>query len=511
MRNKFIGKGILLVGLLLGCSESDLDQVNPNQILTDQYFKDLSELTKGVNSIYAIQQSANLLGREYWFLHDLRSDDVATGGGQLETPRNQLLTGVHDPANGVMNSVWNGLYRMIHRANVVIDRAAQVTDGTAEQRNQVVGQAKFLRAWAYYELVSLWGGVPLYNSYVTSVGGSQPRATEDQVYQQVIADLKDAQAALPLKFEGADLGRATRGAASTLLGRVYLQRGEYANAKTELQKVIDSKQYSLVDNYNDNFLEETEYNPESIYEVAFSKVGDFNWDADGNGNGNETTPRSQEYAAIGWRNLIPSNKLLAEYENTAKGDEKTDPRLLYSFYFIGDKFNGDKNTLTDAQVQGNTSVLAGKEQKISWRKYSAMYKTADTYYTSGINFRLMRYADVLLMMAEAENEAGTPQAAIGYLNQVRARKSVAMPPYPTKSFPVNSKAEIFRAVQHEREVELAGEQLRNRDLLRWRKQNKLTAEPLTYFQKGKHELLPIPQAEIDNNDKLEQKDQNPGY
>jgi hypothetical protein len=140
-----------------------------------------------------------------------------------------------------------------------------------------------------------------------------------------------------------------------------------------------------------------------------------------------------------------------------------------------------------------------------------MYKNNETFYTSGINMRLIRYAEVLLMMAEAENETGNSANAITLLNQVRARKSVAMPPYPTAKFPVNSKAEVLRAVMHEKRVEQAGEQIRNRDILRWRAQNKFSTDPIPYFVKGKQELIPIPQQELDNNSKLTQQDQNPGY
>lgn len=512
MNPKYPLTALLVLALALGCSKSDLDKVNPNQVTTDQYYKNTDELLMGVNSVYAILQSSNLWGREYFFLNDLRSDDVASGGGQLETPRNQLLIGVHDAGNGVSGSVWTGLYRLIHRANVVVDKSTAITTGDATLRKRIVAEAKFLRALAYFDLVSQWGGVPLYKNFVTSTTGIEPRAREEDVYAFVVADLQAAQADLAASYSGGDLGRATKGAAQTLLARVYLQRGDYANARTELQKVIASGQYKLADNFLDNFLEETEFNPESIFEVGFSKIGDFNWDSDGNDYGaNETVTRSQEYSPIGWRNLIPSNSLLTEYETVAKGDPQEDPRVRQSFYFIGDKFNDDKDILTDDRVQGNSSVFDGKTQKISWRKYEHLYKSADTYYTSGINFRVMRYAEVLLMMAEAENEVGSPATALTYLNRVRARKSVALAPYPTKNYPANSKDEVFRAVMHEKRVEFAGEQVRNRDLLRWRKLGKLKTEPLAYFQKGKHELLPIPQSEIDNNSAIGVAGQNPGY
>ncbi|MCK8492102.1 MULTISPECIES: RagB/SusD family nutrient uptake outer membrane protein [Spirosoma] len=511
MKPTYWTTGIVAIGLFFGCSTDNLDKVNPNQFTTETYFKNADELVKGVNSVYAIWQSANLTGREWFFVHDLRSDDVATGGGQLEAPRNQILIGAQNPGNGVAFSVWNGLYRAVHRANVVINKGTSVTDNPTLTK-RAIAEAKFLRALSYFDLVTLWGGVPLYTEYVESTSGTKARATVDEIYNLLITDLQAIQADLPASFSGADLGRATKGAAQALLARVYMQKGDYANAKTQLQQIISSGLYKLTDEYNDNFIEETEFNSESIFEIGFSKIGDFNWDGDGNdGGANETMTRSQEYSAIGWRNLIPSDGLIGEFENTAKGDAKTDPRLKYNFYFIGDTYNNGANTLMESQVQGNTSNFNGTAQKISWRKYTAMYKNNETFYTSGINMRIIRYAEVLLMMAEAENETGSTANAIALLNQVRARKSVAMPAYPTTNYPVNSKDEVFRAIVHEKRVEQGGEQIRNRDLLRWRAQNKLKTEPISYFAKGKQELLPIPQQELDNNSKLSQKDQNPGY
>jgi hypothetical protein len=495
---------------LVACNQG-LDLVDPNRVTTENFYTNAAEVTSGVNAIYATVQANNLVAREYWFLHDLRSDDVASGGGQLETPRNQLLIGAHDPNNFVMNAVWQSLYRAIHRSNVIIAKAPEATmeDGL---RRRLIGEARFWRAWSYFELVSLWGGVPLYTNFVQSPSGTEPRATPEAVYQLIIGDLRAAQTDLPARHDGANLGRVTSGSASALLGKVFMHRNEYPNARTELQKVISSGVYRLVDNYIDNFLEETEYNAESVIEIGYSKIGDVNWDGDGNGAGNnETTPRSQEYAAIGWRNCIPSDRLINEFELVRRGDARDDPRYRASFYFLGDRFNNDRDELTDARVQGNLSTVDGTRTKVSWRKYSSMYKNADTYYTSGINMRLMRYAEVLLMMAECELEAGNLQAAVALMNQVRARTSVAMPPYPTAKFPTGSRDQVFAALVHEKSVELGGEWVRNRDILRWRAQRKLTREPFSYFQASRHELLPIPQQEVDNNDKVNPGDQNPGY
>ena len=513
MKKKLIIIYALLFGVVLGCNDDTLEKTNPNGVTVEGYYKNGAELNSGVTSVYSMLKSNNLVAREWFFMHDLRSDDVAAGGGQLETPRNQLLLGTHDTSNSVFGTVWLAYYRLIHRANAVVDNSEKVTDLPDADKKRLLGEARFLKAYAYYELVSNWGGVPLYKNYVLAVDGSLPRSSAEEVYAYIISELQAIQADLPLNYDAGNQGRATKGAAQMLLARVFMQKGDYASAKTELLKVYNSGQYALVDNYNDNFLEETEFNKESIFEVNFYPSGGvYNWDGDGNGAtaGTETV-RTQEYSAIGWRNVIPSNGLLSEFEKTTKGDAKTDPRYDDSFYFTGEKYNKGANTLTDGQQNGNASIVDGVTQKVSWQKYSLMYKMNESFLTGAINQRIMRFAETILSLAEVENEGGNIGEAVKYLNMIRARKSVSMPAYPTSRFPVSTKDQVFAAIVHERRVEQGGEQIRNRDILRWRQQGKLKSEPLAYFQAKKHELLPIPQQEVDNNAKIEPGDQNPGY
>src|SRR4029077_4134086 len=125
----------------------------------DQYFNNSAQIQEATNSIYSAIHSVPLCGREWFFTHDLRSDEVATGGGQLEAPRAQILNGATDPSNSIITPVWSALYTMIHRANIVLDNASKAKDNAA-LTNRNVGEAKFLRAWALNELVSMWGPVP---------------------------------------------------------------------------------------------------------------------------------------------------------------------------------------------------------------------------------------------------------------------------------------------------------------------------------------------------------------
>jgi starch-binding outer membrane protein, SusD/RagB family len=500
MKRKLIMTMVGMLALTFSCNEDVLDQSNPNEFTPQSFYKNGDQIVGAVNAVYSSLQSLDLFCREYFFLHDMRGDDVASGGGQLETHRAQLLTGTHDTSNGVLMQVWRGWYRLIHQANQVIENAPNATENvTDELKLRVVGEAKFLRALAYFDLVTVWGGVPLMEQYAKVIGEDKPRASVDEVYALIISDLQTAISNLPLKAEYSDsnVGRASREAAQNLLARVYMQRGEYALAEPLLAAIIDGGAFNDWADvpYIENFREENEFNAESLFEVAFTEAnGGSSWDASGQGTSTEITFRGQEYGPNAWRNLIPSASLMEEYEKVADGDAKDDPRYNDSFYFIGDAYSN------------GTKVL----ENWGWKKYQRIYKADNEDQRSGINMRVMRYAEVLLNMAEVQNALGNDADAIAYLNEVRSRVGVEMPPYPTANYPVNSPAEVFRAIVHERRVELAGEQIRNRDILRWRALGKLTSEPISYFS-PKHALAPIPQGEINSNSVLTEADQNSGW
>ena len=285
---KMISVGVMLLISIIACDKklNVTDQNNPTQ---ESYFKTAAELQNGVNSIYSTLRAAELVGREWYFVHDMRGGETWAGGAQLEAPRAELLKQASPaPTNAVMTSVWNGCYQMINRANLVLSKAPGVTDNTS-LRDRLVGEAKFLRAWAYFELVSQWGDVPVYTEPITSPTGYKGKSPAAEIYTLIISDLTDAVAKLPLSYSSNDLGRATRGAANTLLGRVQMQKGDYAAAKIALLAVVNSGQYSLV-NFLWNFDGDVangptivttghEFNAEAVFEVFFQDRGDnnFNW------------------------------------------------------------------------------------------------------------------------------------------------------------------------------------------------------------------------------------------
>jgi starch-binding outer membrane protein, SusD/RagB family len=503
--NKLIVAVTMVLIVIIACDKK-LDVSDPNNPTQETYFKTASELQNGVNSIYSSLRSAQLVGREWYFLHDMRGAETWAGGSQLEAPRAELLKQASPAAtNAVMTDVWRGCYRMINKANVIIFKAPGVTDNVS-LRDRLVGESKFLRAWAYFELVSQWGDVPLYLEPLEGPTQFKGKSTTPEIYTQIITDLTDAIQKLPPSYGSADLGRATKYAAYYLLGRAQMQKGDYAAAKTALLAIVNSNQFSLVPfswNFDGDITDGPtvitvghEANAESIFEVYFQDRGDnnFNWGYQGQleppQNWGPQTVRNQEYGQA-WGNVIPSNRLLDEFE-------AGDPRYKMSFWEVGDIILTKGGTvpgvaLTASDLNVDPSIKNGISLKRIYKKYSILDWMKESFKTTGLNFRLMRYADVLLMLAECEAEGATPSQAATYINMVRARPGVNMTAIATPD-----KNTAMRAVMHERAVELAGEGLNNIDLLRWRKKGyfpSIMPDP----KPGQVEKLPIPSAETSTN------------
>src|SRR5688572_1339988 len=507
-RNKKVIAVLLVFSSMVACT-AKLDVFDENNPTTESYFKTALELQNGVNAIYSSLRSAQLVGREWFFTHDMRGGECASGGAQLEAPRAELLKQPSPaPSNSVMSDVWSGSYRMINRANLVISKAPGVTDNTT-LRDRLVGEAKFLRAWAYFELVSQWGDVPLYTEPITSSTGFKGKSPAAEIYTFIINDLTDAVQKLPPSYGTSDNGRATKGAANTLLGKVQMQKGDYAAAKAALLQVYGK--YSLVNflwNFDGDIKSDAgvtitnghEFNAESIFEIVFVDKGDnnFNWGYVGEGSTSPlSTVRNQEYG-ITWGNVIPSDRLLNEFE-------AGDPRYDMTFYEEGDQIltaPGAVNnidalpppvTLTPAMMNIAASTKGGVTMKRFFRKYNIYEYVRSGFHPGGINQRLFRYADVLLMLAECEAEAGTPAQAAIYINEVRSRPGVAMP-----AVTLATKNDALKAVMHERAVELCAEEVASIDILRWRAKGyfpSLMTDPVP----GQVSLFPIPASEISTN------------
>ena len=514
---KYLSIALLFSALIINnsCDSKKLELTNPNELSPNTYFKTRAQVQSAVNAAYGNLQTIGLYNRTIWFAYDNQSHENC-GNPQLEADKRQHLNFTFDASHDALRAFWESCYTGINKANFVInnkDKIALISDSqvSPEMKAKYDGEAKFMRALFYFMLVTRWGDVPLVLE-IPADGEGLARTPTAQVWAQIESDLTDAGNQC-LDENEEENGRATKGAAWALLGKALLYQEKYSEALTAFNKVTG---YSLVSNFLDNFLEETEHNSEQIFAVEFNIAAgkSAQWNSDRTDVGlNESTFRSQEYGCMDWYNVFPSVDLRNEFE-------AGDPRYGFSFYTNGDPYFGGTIAVTPLIQSDGTNY-----PRIGWRKYSNYYKKVSENMESGINMNIIRYADVLLMMAECQANSGNISAAVTLMNQVRARASVNMPLYGSDEmnaiYPVTNLAEFMVALEHERKVELCGEQVRLGDLVRWgrlgafltsikstlplQEQNELRFDP------NKHTVWPIPQKEIDANVKISQADQNPGY
>lgn len=443
------------------------------------FYKNASDMQAAVTAAYGMLANAGEYGYAYYNVAEVRSDNTMNweGGGNL--PDAELDQFKMASTNEIIRVMWVDTYRGILAANTVLDHigGAQMDDAL---RQRFIGEARFLRALQYFNLVRTFGDVPLVLSETKSVdeGYSQPRMPKAEVYSQIIADLTDAEQKLPVSYAGNDMGRATRGAARALLGKVYLTMGDFAKAKDKLKEVMDAGTYKLLDDYAALWPVANANNQESLFEVQFKKGGT----GTGSSFYNNFAPRNSGSSVIkvgfaGGRHL-PTTDLIAAYE---PGDYRK-----------------------------NVSLALGYTDNVTGKYVADPYtlKFQDTPFTDGDadnNWPVLRYADVLLMYAEAVNAADGPAAAAyDAINTVRKRAKLA-------ALPAGLSKEAFAlAVEHERQVELAFEGHRWFDLVRTGREVAVMNQHFkaTVVQDF-NAVFPIPQTQIDINPSGIK--QNPGY
>ncbi|GAA3647479.1 RagB/SusD family nutrient uptake outer membrane protein [Flavivirga jejuensis] len=465
----FTGIAVVFV-ILISCDESGLELNNPNQMSQATFFKSSLQLEAAATACYTyLQETGNYARYQFYINDNIGGENYAVGN--LEADKVQMINRSVDEANEGNMRYWIHNYQGIGRCNFVITNEENFENIPADEAAERLGEVRFLRALFYFNLVTKYGDIPLVLD-IESLKSGRAKSPVSEVYSTIVADLRFATDNLPVKGEE-EVGRPTTGAAWALLGKVLLQNGDAAGAKEALANVTG---YSLVSDYRDNATVEGEHNDESIFEVHFDEATGLSdsWDQTGRGNA-ETTFRAQEYS--GWWNVKPSQALLDEFEDG-------DMRYAYTFYSIDASDNG---TMTNTFNNGESTFVAGDfgpDDNPGWRKYQNLDNRAAETQASGINARVIRYADVLLMRAEAEirSPGGSEAVALGFINEVRSRPSVAMP-----DVTVSGTAAILEAIKHERWVELAGEQSRYLDLQRF--------GDLDY-------LLPIPNVELQVNTNL---------
>ena len=492
----------------------DLNQVDPNNDAVDSFWKTDQDALEGVNAAYGSLLTDGTYMRSTPLLLDLKGDDTRSNspwGSMYNVGR--FNSNVTDAA--IYGWAFETYYQGIYRANQVLANVPGINFTDAALKNRILGQAYFLRGLYFFHAVNMFKKVPL----PLDVNVYHPQKTQEEGWAQVIADFEAAAELLPPSYDnvsGLDSGqkgRATKGAALGYLGKAYLFTKDYDNAKIAFKKVIDLGVYSLVSNYRDNFTDTNENNSESLFEVQFSRDAggvDLGWGgAPGSGWG-KTSARAITYAprAFGWTDVQPTWALFNEYQEEKTVSNQVDPRLDATIFYNkpgGMQLYGQDFATFYAANPGDLNDLFCRKYQNSDGNYSNEYD-----WRSGINERLLRYADILLMYAECLNETGDTPGAYTYIQKVRDRAGL---PNLATAKPGLTKEQMREQIGHERFLEFPLEGHRFDDIRRWgwledsAKLAWLKSRDVEFnsYVKGR-EFFPIPQLEMDNNPGTTQND-----
>jgi hypothetical protein len=488
----FLGAALLLAA----CQKEFLEKKPIVGVTEENFYRTEADAIAAVNAAYAtLQFQISPAGHFRWFWGDIMSDDAVKGGSgdndanallQLETFRGPTNT-------DLLEAEWSADYEGIYRANVVLEKVPAI-EMDAKLKARILGEAKFIRAWHFYNLVTMFGGVPLADHVLAPSEYNLPRASADEVWDLIEKDLTEAATVLWKRSEypAADLGRITKGAAQALLAKTYLWREKWADAKAAAAEVIASNEYQLVPNYADIFTLDGENNTESVFEIQYMNASGGNW---GKNNANEGSftnvfQRARgQFAGYGFN--IPTQDFVDEFFK--EGFE--DPRLKSTVFRVGDAM-GDRGVFTLAATGDMPHIYYAKKY---FNNKSEDAPFGDPNPNGGSNDRVIRFADVLLTHAEAAARASDEASALASLNRVRAR--VGIPAVSAAG------AGLLDAIYHERRVELGLESHRFFDLVRTGRAPQVLGN--LGFTAGVHEVFPIPQSQIlATNGALTQ---NPGY
>jgi len=508
-------KKIVLITAMIGvflsfssCNEEELNLDNPNALTTDQFWVTPNDAELGVNSIYAMFYKDGLWSRWLYFRLDLTSDEGFSQSPWVELAdwtRFNYINYNFWEGNAV---TWRDSYKAIFRANQVLAYVPDIEFSDSNRKQQILAEAKFLRALHYYYAGLLWENIPLVLEPSTPSDLPQ-QVSQEEVFAQVEQDLNEAFADLPLQWDAQNSGRPTKGAVKAMLAKVYMQQRRWEEAKTALDFLVigEGANYGLVDNYKDNFSDLNENNAESVFEIQF---GDQRRGGTDEGpNAAVSSTRAQFFAprGIGWSDGQARFWLVDAFKQESTLDGEIDPRLQHSLFYpsLFEDF-GDKTYGRDWEWG---------EDEAWFRKGARDYKRDNEDYYSEVNWRMIRYADILLRYAEVLNELGMTADAYQYVDMVRARANMA--PLAEAYPEIGNNADAFLdRLKTERVLELSGESVRWEDLKRWGDlESQESVDEIAQrdpdfnnFEVGKNIRLPIPQVEVENNPNLEQ---NPQY
>ncbi|MBZ9731238.1 RagB/SusD family nutrient uptake outer membrane protein [Salegentibacter sp. JZCK2] len=493
---------------VVSCQEEELDLKNPNALTTNQFWVTPNDAELGVNSIYAMFYKDGLWTRWMYFRLDLTSDEGYSTSPWIELAdwtRFNYINYNFWEGNGV---TWRDSYKAIFRANQVLANVPEIEFQDEARKQSILAEAKFLRALHYYYAGLLWENIPMV------LEPSRPddlpqQVSKEEVFAQVEKDLNEAFTDLPMQWDAENVGRPTKGAVKAMLAKVYMQQHRWNDAKTALDFLVtgEGANYMLVDNYKDNFTDINENNSESVFEIQF---GDQRRGGTGEGpDASVSSNRAQFFAprGIGWSDGQARFWLVDTFKEEQTVSGELDPRLQHSLFYpsLFEDF-GDKTYGRDWEWG---------EDEAWFRKGARDYKRDNEDYFSGVNWRLIRYADILLRYAEVLNELEMTSEAYQYVDIVRARSNMAplAEAYPEIG---NDQDRFLDRLKIERVLELSGESVRWEDLKRWGDlENQQSVDEIAErdpdfnnFEIGKNIRMPIPQVEVENNPNLEQ---NPQY
>ena len=486
---KTIFTGVLTVALFLS-SCSKFTEIAPQySIDSENYFNSESDYYLALVATYDLLQTtyANAI------LGEIASNNTLCGG---ESPNDvigwqQVDDMIHTPTNSNLKDIWGWMFAGVQRANYFMEFKDKID---FEGKEIMIGEVRFLRAYYHFELVKWFGPIPLKPNARFKIGdaSSIPRSPESVVYALIEEDLIFAESVLPTVQ--VETGRATKGAAQALLGKAYLYQENFSEAATVLEKLISSGTYSLAINFNDMFEEMGENGPESVFEVQYT---------DREGAGFDCLQCSEGNIAVGFSGIrgyvgpdfSPGFSFNVPVKEATDAFEPGDLRYGVTILDI----------VSWSDITGAEYVEGNEHTGYFNRKYIPRTRSEnaenDLNLTNPNNYRAIRYADVLLMAAEANNRGGISDAkAQDYVNQVRQRA------FGDDDHGVTvSGGALTDAIYHERRVELMGEGHHFFDLVRTGK----AANDIDGFTAGKNELFPVPIEEIDFS--AGNWNQNPNY
>ena len=547
MKNNYINKLKVLFSLCLimvsaSCSEDFLDRYPKDAPNPATFFIDEESAKKAVTAIYnPWVSSQHTYDRDLIIMFDAMTDDSYWRPSRAASIQQDRwdITATH-PA---IESYWQLSYQSINAANFAIEGIPTSTSAafTEEQRNYYIGEARFMRAFAYLFLTTLYGDVPKNDEVRKSFDAfNQPRAPREEIYQLIIEDFTFAKEHLPDAWPPSYKGRPARATGAAFLAKAYLFKGEFANAETaarEAVQIAEASGYQLVDDYSSIFNEDTEMSEEILFSIMFvHNDPNLGQNATAQRNTRLLPPVFRDMLGESWGYALPQRDLYDAYEDG-------DPRRGYTIHAPGQPFGvytGSEPVVFEheiydeaqgAFVEYTKTYQPGdvidydyrwSETGMNVRKLTADVGNLGNIRWSGLDMPVMRMAELYLILAEALAEQDDPEA-LDWVNKVRARASVNMPPKTVAD------GNLVDLVRHERRVELAMEGLRLFDIMRWKNLGEVFGDGTkvkrhfysdyltdhsTRFDDPdislpKHYLFPIPQDELDLNASLDEN--NPGY